>query len=209
MLHRVTGIALALVGLVLVLFLLAVVLTDIEAVIPRKLTLVPVFLIGPVAIVGILGLLPRLEASEREFSARVGAVMLVIAFSCFTMMLVVQQFGQLRVFMDPGAINQIQPEAVTLIRRTVSGVQLGMDFTFDIFFGIGVWLFALAMYRHRDFGKLIGALGTLTAAYLLISNMWAFPQTPGEAGIPDPAAFSLVWWALVIMKDLTQRKMRR
>jgi len=209
MLRRITGSAPALVGLVLVLFLLTVVLTDIEAVAPQKLTLVLVFLIGPVAIVGVLSLLPRLEASERKFSARVGAVMLVIAFSCFTMMLVVQQFGQMRVFMDPGALSRVQPETVTLIRRTVSGVQLGMDFTFDIFFGIGVWLFALAMYRHPDFGRLIGALGILTAAYLLISNMWAFPQTPREAGTADPAAFALIWWALVIMKDVKQRKMQR
>lgn len=206
MLHRIKSDPLAALGLVLVPFVLMIVVTDIEAYLPEKVFLLPAFLLGPVAILGILSLLPRLSPDGDNRTAKAGVVMLVIAFSFLTLMLVVQQIGVRRVFLDAAALDQVQPEVATLVARTVSGVQLGMDFTFDIFFGIGLWMVAVVMYRHPDFGKFIGAWGVLTALYLLVSNGWAFPNTPHEAGVADPAAFALVWWAAVIAKDILRKR---
>jgi hypothetical protein len=189
---------------------------------PEKLQLVLFFAIGPLAIVGTLAIRRRLLSGGDDRWADVGAVFLVIGFAFFDLMLVVQQYVRLRAqdlvvsageaVADASAAAMTPQQTLRDIWKIVDFVQQGIDVSFDIFYCLGVVLLAAAMFRHPDFGKLLGAFGMLSAAALLALNLGAFPQIPGESGLIDLGPVTGVWWLLVIVQmvrlDRRERRAR-
>jgi len=168
---------------------------------PEKLLLVLFFAIGPVAIVGVLGIRERLIASEKSPAADLGAVFLVIAFAFFNLMLVVQQYVRARATELAGdAEGGLSPDAMAQVRELVDYVQQGIDVSFDIFYCLGLLLLSVAMIRHRDFGKVLGLFGAVSAAALLSLNLGAFPWIPTEVGLVDLGPLTGIWWLIVIVQ---------
>jgi hypothetical protein len=195
-------------GLLAVLIYIATAIGLIKDVTP--LTLALVFAIGPVAIFGVLSISDHLAQDGPAPTLRPATVFLVIAFALFTLMLVVQQtvFIRFREFSrqatDPAAL-----EGLRTAFRLVNQVQLGIDVCFDIFYCAGVALLSIAMYRHRDFGRSIGAFGVLSAAGLLFLNLATFPHPPAERGLVDLGPVTGVWWVVVILQFIRiQRRAR-
>lgn len=167
----------------------------------NKLLLILAFAIGPAAIVGVLAISERLASGRSSTKLRVATVFLVIAFALLNLMLVVQQtiFLQFRQFRQDAADEAVR-ESLRLVFEGVNLVQLGIDVSFDIFYCVGLILFAAVMYGHRDFGKFLGVFGVVAAGALLIANLAAFPYLPTESGLIDFGPVTGVWWLAVIVQ---------
>jgi len=160
-----------------------------------------VFAIGPVAIVGVLSIAQYLAADKPGLALRTASAFLVSAFALLTLMLVVQQ----AVFIRYHEFSSATADAATLASlqaafRLVNEVQLGIDVCFDIFYCTGIIMLSVVMYRHRDFGRLIGIFGALAAAALLALNLVTFPRPPADAGLVDLGPLTGVWWVVVIIQ---------
>jgi hypothetical protein len=189
----------AVLGLLAVLFYIATAIGLIKDVTP--LTLGLVFAIGPVAIVGVLAISDHLARDGPAPTLRPATVFLVVAFALFTLMLVVQQTVVIRFReFSQQATDPAAREGLRTAFRLVNQVQLGIDVCFDIFYCAGVVLFSIAMYRHRDFGRVVGVFGVLSAAGLLVLNLATFPHPPAERGLVDLGPVTGVWWVVVILQ---------
>jgi hypothetical protein len=174
-----------------------------------KLLLVLVFAIGPAAIVGVWMIRDRLERAGKSPSARLGAIFLTIAFSMFTLMLVVQQTVRLRYLqMAADAPEQALKSVLKQAYSIVDLVQQGIDVSFDIFYCVGLILLAAAMFRRLDFGKFLSVFGMAAGAALLIFNLWTFPYIPADSGLIDLGPVTGLWWILVIVQ-ITRQEARR
>ena len=166
-----------------------------------KLVLVLVFAVGPAAVVGVWMIMDRLERAEKSPAARLGAIFLTIAFSMFTLMIVVQQTVRLRYLqMAADAPEQALKSSLKQIYGVVDLVQQGIDVSFDIFYCIGLLFLAAAMYRRPDFGKFLSIFGLAAGGSLLIFNLWTFPYIPAESGLIDLGPVTGLWWVLVIVQ---------
>jgi hypothetical protein len=166
-----------------------------------NLVLALVFAIGPVAIMGVLGMHERLRATANPFTLRVATTYLVIAFALLNLMIVVQQMG-FRQFerLRSAATDATARAALETVFKGTNTVQLGIDVSFDVFYCLGVWLLSWIMYHDRDFGRLLGAFGMIAAASLLVLNLATFPVGPKDAGLVDLGPVTGVWWLLVFFR---------
>lgn len=191
---------------------LAVVLTYLAAALGLlrnvdNLVLALVFGIGPVAIVGVLEIYGRFPSAKVTLALKVGTVFLVVAFALFNLMLVVQQLVRLQAReMISVAGEEATKQMLKVVLSMVDLVQLGIDVSFDIFYCLGVILVSVAMYSHRDFGRIIGVFGVLSAVGLLSLNLAAFPEVPGESGLVDLGPITAVWWLAVIVQLMRKPK---
>ena len=128
-----------------------------------------------------------------------GKVFLLIGFSLFTLMVVVQQmvFMQFHEFRSHAGTNT-DMDTLNLVFKGVNLIQLGIDVAFDIFYCLGIIFLSVAMFRHTDFGRVIGAFGVISATALLLMNLAAFPYVPDESGLIDLGPLTGIWWLLVI-----------
>ncbi len=164
----------------------------------ERVTLALVFAIGPVAMVGVLGIYEVLRTSRSEFLARVGATFLIVAFALFNLMLVVQQMvrAQFRQFRsetgDAGAAAVLDA-----VFKGTDLVQQGIDVSFDVFYCLGIIALSVVMYGEPVFGRLVGGFGVISAATLLVFNLATFPHPPANSGLVDLGPLTILWWILV------------
>jgi hypothetical protein len=205
MINRRWVLFLGVLGLVVVLAYLAAALGLLRNV--DNLVLALVFGIGPVAIVGVLEIYGRFPSTKVTLALKAGTVFLVVAFALFNLMLVVQQLVRLQAReMISVAGEEATKQMLKAVLRMVDLVQLGIDVSFDIFYCLGVILVSVAMYSHRDFGRIIGVFGVLSAVALLSLNLAAFPKVPGESGLVDLGPITAVWWLAVIVQLMRKPK---
>jgi hypothetical protein len=166
-----------------------------------RITLALVFAIGPVAMMAVIGIHEFLRSSPSVFLVRVGSVFLIVAFALFNLMLVVQQtvrlvFRQFRLeAKDPAALA-----ALDVVFKGTNLIQLGIHVSFDVFYCLGIIALSLVMYRERDFGRLLGGFGVISAAGLLVFNLATFPYPPAQSGLVDLGPLTGLWWLLVIVQ---------
>jgi hypothetical protein len=171
----------------------------------NKLILALAFGIGPMAIVGVLGLVERMVPHAGERMTRLSRIFLVSAFVLFTLMVIVQQmtlmqFETLRAAADPATT-----QSLNLIFNGVNTVQLGIDVAFDLFYCIGIIVLAAAMYRHPEFNRFTSIFGVVSAGALLALNLYAFPSIPKESGLVDLGPVTGIWWLMVIAQVIRTR----
>jgi hypothetical protein len=174
---------------------------------PNKLVLMLFFAIGPVAIVGITKLSGELEQFAKGLTLKAGTVFLIIGFALLNLMLVVQQ--TIFIMMDKFTTEAADAATAASLKPVLQGVnlvQIGMDVSFDIFYCLGMILFASAMFRHPNFGKILGIAGIAIGSALLAFNMHTFPIPPAEAGSYDLGPVSGLWWLTVIVVDLIRKR---
>jgi hypothetical protein len=200
--------ALGVLGIAVVLVYLAAalgVLRDLD-----NVTLALVFLIGPVAIVGVLELHNRLSRSGAGLALRTGTAFLVIAFAMFNLMLVVQQSVRIQAFdMIAAAEEETRKEMLRAVLNVTDFVQLGIDVSFDIFYCLGLILVSTVMYGQRHFGRILGIFGVVSGAALLALNLASFPGVPAESGLVDLGPLTAVWWIAVIVQLMRSDKTPR
>ena len=172
-----------------------------------NLTLALLFCIGPVAIIGVLEINRRLTSSEPGLALKAGTEFLIIAFVLFTLMLVVQVMVRLQAQNLIGQAGEAaKKEMLTAALQVTDYVQLGIDVAFDIFYCLGLILLSAVMYGRREFGRILGVFGIVSGAALLVLNLWAFPEVPGESGLVDLGPVTAIWWLAVIVQMVRHRK---
>jgi hypothetical protein len=165
-----------------------------------RLVLIPVFALGPVAVVGMLSIHERLAGGRPTLALHAGIVLLVIAFTLFTLMVVVQQTVALQFRDLRASADAPTAELLRTIFTGVDFVQLGIDVAFDLFYCAGMTLVAFVMFRHPSYGRWLGGFGMALALILLALNLATFPYVPAESGLIDVGPVTGVWWLLVIVQ---------
>ena len=174
--------------------------------VPEKSIVVLVMLLGPVAIVGMLTLSELLGRHRKSVALQAATVFSVVGFAFFNLMIVVQLTSRAYI---RGYIQKAQEESAreTLrwILKGVDSVQLGIDVSFDVFYCLGMMLFAVVMYGHPRFGKWFSLPGVVLGALLLAFNLYTFPQPPADAELIDLGPFTALWWVAVVVQMVRSR----
>ncbi len=169
--------------------------------VPEQLLLSLVFLVGPLVMVAFLAFCRRLRGQAESFVLDLAGVFGVVAFSLFTLMLIVQQSVRLHL---SGYIEHAESDSVRemlhWIELGVDPVQLGMDVAFDVFFCLAMLCFAVVFYRLPHYGRVVGISGIALASGLLVLNLWTFPRPPASVGLIDLGAANALWWLVVIVQ---------
>ena len=189
--------ALSLIGI----FLIAVYVINATEIIslPVEFVRIPMFLLGPIAIIGVTSL-EKNYRPEKEFVQiqAVGYNFLIVAFAILTTMLVVQQAG-FEIF-DSLKEN----DNTSVIFKLTNSVHKGMDIAFDIFYSLGILFFSLSFLKLKKLGLIIGLVGVASSLGLLVLNLITFPNPPKGAGLMDLGPITIIWWVLIF--TYTNRK---
>ena len=164
---------------------------------PQPLVTTSAALFGPLLLIGSFGLKAALDAHRPSPLARLGLLLNLGASVLVTAMLLVQ-IGVHDAF--PAA--QDRSLDMRQVVQMVDRVQLGLDFSWDVFVAFGTAFFALAMLRHPKFGKVLGASGLLISAALFTLNLLAYPQLPTAVGWPDAGPLVGLWYLAVSLAML-------
>ena len=170
-------------------------------------TLVLAFAIAPVVLWGIIELHSELSQSDNRIILLLGTVYLVIAFSFFLLMLVVQQ--AIFISMDEFIANEpndANKNILKFILKALNRVQLGIDVAFDVFYSLGLVFMSIVLMKHKGFGTPFGIYGIACGSLLLIFNLYTFPIPPRNANLFDVGPFTAVWWIWIIAQGIRQRK---
>jgi hypothetical protein len=85
-------------------------------------------------------------------------------------------------------------------------VHYGLDVTWDVYIFIGTFFFALAMFGHEKFHKLYPVIGIIIALLMIIFNLLAFPNPPGDSGYIDMGPFIGLWYLAVTILIIIKYK---
>ena len=123
--------------------------------------------------------------------AQAGFVANVIGASIFLTMGAVQ----LSVRSDfPVSISLSGAELTELV---ADRVHFGLDVAWDVYFAVGLALFAISAFRHPRFGRTLGASGLALALALVVVNLATFPDPPAAVGWLDVGPFAAIWYLVV------------
>ena len=114
-----------------------------------------------------------------------GALFVFVTGKLFNLMLMMQLTfkGHLELNRKENlALNKTQ--LVDQLIKLMDSLQLGMQFSIDLFTAFSLLFFSLPMWKHAFFGKLWAISGMLIAVSLVVVKCISFPLTPGELGIP-------------------------
>ena len=163
----------------------------------RRLDMFMHMLFGMTGLLGIgwcVGLNKLLQAGRPSRSATLAMIFGVAAFSIMAAMVVVQgsvfaglgeQFGKLT--------SEVDKSAAVNTFRALRRIDIGLDFTWDIFISWSMILFSVSMLRNVHFGRLWGISGILIAGFLFSRDLWSAPH-PSD---PDLSFLALIWIAAV------------
>lgn len=146
-----------------------------------------------------LGLNSVMQSEKRSPLATLATTFGVAGFALVTAMLMVQGSVQSGIAEDFVKLTSDADRTATIVAfRAVRSVDLGLDFTWDIFIAWCMILFGVAMLRTRTFGKFWGGFGIVVAAVLFVRDMQSAPH-PAQ---PDISLVSFIWFIGVSIKML-------
>lgn len=169
--------------------------------IPRRLAIVFILAISPIAIYGVISIGETLKKGiENDLMVKVGTIFGIVAFSIWILVHTIQQGGRIyfREKLIAGASGEEMEQVYRQVYQAVNTTQATMDIGFDIFYCLLIIVFSYYMYQRKDFGKVVGILGIGGAAGMLVLNLWTFPYPPADVGLIDLGPVTGAWWLLVI-----------
>lgn len=145
------------------------------------------------------GLERLLRVGRRRPTAELGAILLFAGGTIMTVMLVVQQtlVGYLAGYRAE-ATDETAALIVAWLGRGTAPIHLGMDIAWDFFLSIAMACFGAAMLDHPRFGRVWGWLGIAGGVMLLAVNLYPFPYTPADVGVPYVYPFVVSTWFLAV-----------
>lgn len=168
--------------------------------VPPAVALVLASVFGPSLAVASTGLYRVLRLQARTVSLDLGVASNVAAGVVVTLMLFAQlglkQWFDSRSFNVPRAVSAADLE-------TAKGIYLGLDVAWDLFLAVGTVLLAWNMRRHVRFGRVFAWSGLVIASALVVLNLVAFPEPPGDAGLIDLGPLVGLWYLAVAIRMLT------
>lgn len=162
---------------------------------PEPVALFLAFAFGPLFMVASLGLYRLLKLWKQSLWLEVAFLFNVVATALVTLMLAVQQtsfaFHDKFKAAERGAVSD---EQLRWIFKEVNAVQLGIDIAWDVFISLGTACFAIAMWKHPVFGKVLPTIGVTVSLLLLGFNLLWFPEPPADAGSIDFGPAVALWY---------------
>jgi hypothetical protein len=156
-------------------------------------------LIGLLGIGWVFGLNSVMQSEKRSPVVTLATAFGVAGFALVVAMLIVQGSVQSGIAADfVKATSDVDRAATIIAFRAVRWVDLGLDFSWDMFIAWSMILFGAAMLRTRTFGKFWGILGIVIAAVLFTLDVRSAPW-PAE---PDISPISFIWFIGVSIKML-------
>jgi hypothetical protein len=169
-----------------------------------RLTVIVAASFGPALAIACWALGRVLQQERRSIAAELGAVLNALAGALVTAMILVQ----LAVRQSTAA--PADPALTELLVRRIWDVILGLDVAFDMFIGLATAFFGFAMLTDRRFGKIVGSMGIVVGAVVIIGfNLATFPDPPADAGLFDPGPLSGLWYLLVVIQMIRALIARR
>ena len=162
---------------------------------------------GIVGLLGIgwcLGVNEWLQSDRPSLASKLAMAFGIAGFSIATAMLIVQgsvQAGMGEQFAK--LTSDAEKSAAVPMLQNLRLVDLGLDFTWDIFIAWTMILFGAAMFRSRYFGKLWGLAGILISAFLFSLDVWSAPN-PAE---PDLGFLALIWIVAMSIRMVWKSRM--
>jgi len=151
-----------------------------------------VMLFGPFLALSSAGLYHFITLHKKTLAATAAVVSNIIAGVLITTMLLVQI-----------AIRSSQPpvidETSKWIWKSINQVHLGLDVAWDVYIFFGTLLFAVSMFYHPKFGKIISITGIIISLLLIILNAISFPIPPADAGLFDAGPLVGLWYFVVTL----------
>ena len=170
---------------------------------PVQFTLIMACSFGIFFMIASIGLYHFIAINKKTVSLQLGVLFNIIACSVVVMMFTIQ-LALVSVKQNDGIV--IQKEIMNYVFHTLNTIQLSLDVVWDIFLSLGTILLAMNMIPHPKLGKVIGIIGMILAAGLLVLNISTFPIPPGEAGLIDLGPITALWYlAVTIMIALRMK----
>jgi hypothetical protein len=168
---------------------------------PAFLTVILASAFGPLLSLASVGLYLMIALHKRTVSLQIAMVSNIIAGAVVTLMFLVQMGVNMymteEVKAPPGALPADVLKSMWLV---VDQVQLGLDVGWDIFVGLGTFLFAVNMMKHPRFGIVFGWSGAAVSILLLALNLYTFPTPPADASLFDMGPLVGLWYAAVTVQ---------
>lgn len=147
-------------------------------------------IIGLLGIAWCIGLNEWLQAERPTLASKLAMTFGIAGFSIATAMLIVQGSVQAGMGQQFATLTSAADKSVAVpMLRGLRLVDLGLDFTWDMFIAWTMILFGAAMLRSRSFGRFWGLAGILISAFLFSLDVWSAPN-PAE---PDLSFLAMIW----------------
>ena len=159
------------------------------------------------AVIG-FGIHHILKLEKESVASQLGALFVFVAGLLFNLMLMMQLTFKGQLEMNRSEILELTPTKVfdQWINLTDS-LQLGIQFSIDLFTASAMLFFSLPMWKHTAFGQLWALSGAIIAVSLVIVKCISFPLTPEELGIPFVLGPLIsLWFLAVCVQSLRARK---
>jgi hypothetical protein len=152
-------------------------------------------LFGPAVACVSIGIHQVLRLRRRTVSADLGLLANIAASLTVTLMLFAQTGleGWFDLEFGEGATESAD-RTLDAAFEAANGLQLGLDVAWDVFIGIGTVLFAVNMWRHPKFGRVLAGAGIAIAVPFIALNLALFPDPPEHAGVFDPGPLVGLWY---------------
>lgn len=149
---------------------------------------------GPALAVASVALAHVLQTRRQSPSIELAAIMNSLAGALVTAMIIVQ------LAINYSTVSPPDAQLAGLLRRRLWDVVLGLDVSFDVFIGVGTFLFALNMLSDARFGRIIGWAGIFVSVVpLLGANIYFFPDPPYVHDFPHVGIFTGLWYLAVVL----------
>ena len=136
--------------------------------------------------------------NKKNIISKIALFSNVIAGAMLTQMFLVQL-----------AIKSSKPEIIEQSSKwiwiTINHIHYGLDVAWDVYIFLGTVLFAISMYKHPKFGKILSIAGVIISLLLITTNIISFPIPPYEEYIDFGPLIGL-WYLTVTVKITFSKK---
>ena len=140
-----------------------------------------------------------LRLEKESVASLLGALFVFVAGVLFNLMLMMQLTFKGHLELNRKEILTLNnTQVVDQLINLTDSLQLGIQFSIDLFTACSLLFFSLPMRKHAFFGKFWGISGMLIAVSLIVVKCISFPLTPGELGIPYILGPMISLWFLAV-----------
>ncbi len=155
-------------------------------------------LFGPALVLAFHGLAPLLIAGRAPLAAQCGSLFGIIG-GAVNMCFAVVQMCNLAV-LRPAIRDTADAATRGELQRILTGVftvQNGLNITMDFFIDTAAFCWALSMWYHPRFGRVVSLLAPVLVGPHFVMKALTFPVPPREAGLFDAGPLVGLWFSVV------------
>lgn len=171
-----------------------------DGILPYKTARIIAFLIGPLLIIGFMGLYNFIKIKKETPVNQIAVVFGIAAGVLLNIMIVVQ--GSIKGIMYDKIEKTTDALIKTNLEQVLSGlhtIHFGLDVSFDIFIGLSLFAFGISLWFADIFNKVIRALMIILGIATIVLNLWTFPIPPAYAGLFDIGPIVAIYLTIIFV----------